>query len=229
MIKNRIAVMAAFTFLLASSMIWAQSGHEAGAGAVKPVFYVSDPVGRNAVTFKSQAPLEDIIGTTSEITGHIMFDPQHPNKGIHAQFAVPVASLKTGIPLRDEHLRGVDWFDAAQHPTIELVVDTIKKLDTVKATDASITFDAIVSGEFTIRGKKAPVEFKARVTYLRETEATQKRLPGDLLAIRAELELTLSDFGITGPKGMGIIGSKVGETIAVGVSIMGNTAAPDAK
>lgn len=227
MSRNCIIVLAAFAVLAASSLVSAQSGHESHAAA-KPVFYVQDPMGRNAITFKSQAPLEDIVGTTSQITGHIMFDPAHTDQGVHAQFTVPVASLNTGIPLRNEHLRGADWFDAAQFPDIELVVDTIKKLDTLASTDAAVTFDAIVSGTFSMHGKNVPVEFPARVTYLKENEATQKRLPGDLLAVRARLELKLSDFGITGPKGMGIIGSKVGETITVEVSLMGNTVQPEA-
>jgi polyisoprenoid-binding protein YceI len=226
MLKNTIAVLTAFAVLLAGALVFAQSGHEGHAGEMKPVFYVQDPMGRNVITFKSEAPLEDIIGTTSQITGHIMFDPAHPDNGVHAQLTVPVASLNTGIPLRNQHLQGADWFDAAQYPDIELVVDTIQKLTTAQSTDASTTFDAEVSGRFSMHGKTVPVAFSARVTYLKESAMTEKKLPGDLLAVRADLTLTLSDFGITGPKGSGLIGTKVGETVAVEVSIMGNTAAP---
>ena len=48
-------------------------------------------------------------------------------------------------------------------------------------------------------------------------------MPGDLLAARASFEVSLADFGIAGPKGMDLVGSKVGETIQIDVSVMGST------
>lgn len=189
-------------------------------------FHVQDPMGRNAITFKSLAPLEDIVGTTNQITGQIVFDPLKPDKGVHAKFAVPVASLNTGIPLRDEHLRSADWMDANGYPEIGLVVDTIEKIEPVKTSDEAKTFDAVVSGTFSMRGMSKAVSFPARVTWLKESEMTQKRLPGDLLAVRAGFEIALEDFGVTGPKGAGLVGSKVGKTITVEVNLMGNTAPP---
>lgn len=225
--KTITIALAAIAALALSSAVPAVSADSAASQTMTgTTFHVQDPTGRNAITFKSLAPLEDIVGTTSQITGHIMFDPAHPDKGVHAQFAVPVSSLNTGIPLRNEHLRGADWLNAETYPDIGLVIDTIKKIETAKSSDSSITFDAVVSGTFTLKGKSAPVAFPARVTWLKETEMTQKRLPGDLLAVRAEFEIALSDYDVTGPKGMGIVGSKVGETITIEVNIMGNTAAP---
>lgn len=215
--------------LIFSTAILGMSTPSAAQEAMKmtgSTFYVQDPMGRNAITFKSLAPLEDIIGTTNQISGHIMFDPAHPDKGVHAQFAVPVKSLNTGIPLRNEHLQGADWLNGEKYSDIGLVIDTIKKIEIVKSSDASITFDAVVSGTFSMKGKEAPVEFPARVTWLKETEMTSKRLPGDLLAVRAQFEVALKDYAVTGPQGMGIVGAKVGETITIEVNIMGNTAPP---
>lgn len=225
--KSRtLLLMGACALILSSALLGLTATSAASQEMKGSTFHVQDPMGRNAITFKSLAPLEDIIGTTNQITGHIMFDPAHPDKGVHAQFAVPVKSLNTGIPLRDEHLQSPDWLDAQGHPEIGLVIDTIKKIETVKSNDTSTTFDAVVSGTFSMKGKTAAVEFSARVTWLKETDMTRKRLPGDLLAVRAEFEIALSDYGVTGPKGMGIVGSKVGETITIEVNIMGNTASP---
>ncbi len=55
-------------------------------GKAGTVFHVNDPMGRNSVTFKSRAPLEDIIGTTNQITGYINFDPQDWDKGGHGKW-----------------------------------------------------------------------------------------------------------------------------------------------
>ena len=78
------------------------------------VFVVNDPAGRNKVTFRSKAPLEDIVGTSNQITGYLVFDPNNPQQGGRGELTVPVASINTGIPLRDEHLQSADWLDAAR-------------------------------------------------------------------------------------------------------------------
>lgn len=189
------------------------------------VFHFNDQMGRNTVTFKSQAPLEDIIGTTNQISGHIAFDPQHPEKGGHGEFTVPLASLNTGIPLRDEHLRSADWLDANAHPNVKLEIKEAKNLKPVKVTNESATYDVTLVADFTLRGKTKRLEIPGRLTYLKESELTKTKLPGNLLAARAAFDVNLSDFGVTGPKGMGLIGTKVGETISVEASLVGTSAA----
>jgi polyisoprenoid-binding protein YceI len=187
------------------------------------VFNFKDQMGRNTVTFKSQAPLEDIIGTTNQITGQIVFDPKHPEKGGRGEFVVPVASLNTGIPLRDEHLRSADWLDASAHSNIKLEIKEVRNLNPVKVTNESATYDAILVADFTLRGQTKRLEFPGRITYLKESDLTKTKLPGNLLAARASFDVNLGEFGVTGPKGMNLIGTKVGETIAVEVSLVGST------
>lgn len=187
------------------------------------VFHFKDEMGRNTVTFKSEAPLEDIIGTTNQISGHITFDPQHPEKGGRGEFMVPVASLETGIPLRDEHLRSADWLNAGDYSNIKLEIKEAKNLKPIKISKESSTYDVTLVTDFTLRGKTQRLEIPARITYLKESELTKTKLPGDLLAARASFDINLNDYGVTGPKGMGVIGTKVGETIAVDVSLVGTS------
>jgi len=49
-------------------------------------------------------------------------------------------------------------------------------------------------------------------------------MPGDLVAVRASFEVRLADFGITGPVGAGLVGSKVSESITIAVSFRGSNA-----
>jgi polyisoprenoid-binding protein YceI len=186
----------------------------------KDKFYVNDPVKRNTVTFKSTAPLEDIVGTTNEVTGYLNFDPDHPQKGGQGELKVAVSSLNTGIPTRDEHLVSKDWMDAESYPHIVLKINELKSVNEVSSNESSATYDITASGEISIKGKTKKIEFPGRITFLKESEKTKSRMPGDLLAARAELEVSLADFGISGPKGMDIIGSKVGETITIEASLM---------
>src|SRR3990172_725435 len=164
------------------------------------VFHFNDQMARNTVTFKSEAPLEDIIGTTNQISGHIAFDPQHPEKSGHGEFTVPVTSLNTGIPLRDEHLRSADWLDAGAQANIKLEIKEAKNFKQVKTGNGSTTYEATLVTDFTLRGKTQRLEIPARITYMKENEMTKTKLPGDLLAARASFEVNLSDYGVTGPK-----------------------------
>ena len=186
-------------------------------------FTVDDPTGRNSVTFKSTAPLEDIVGTTNQLTGYLWFDPANPKKGGSGELIVPVMSLNTGIPLRDEHLQGEVWLNAGKYPDFKLTITDIMNVKEVKKTDNSVTYDLTAVGKFQMHGVKNQLQIPARVTFLKETEMTKKRLEGNLLAVRAEFEVKLADYGVTGPKEMDLIGSKVGETIQVEVSLMGSS------
>lgn len=188
------------------------------------VFSVEDPMGRNTVTFKSTAPLEDIVGTSNQITGKLVFDPNNPNAGGHGELVVPVSSLNTGIPLRDEHLAGADWLNAEKNPNIKFRITEVKNVKEVKSTKDAMTFEVTAVGDFSLNGKTKQISVPARITYLKESEATKQRLPGDLLAARTTFEVALADFGITGPKGMNLIGSKVGEKVEIDLSLVASAA-----
>ena len=183
------------------------------------VFHINDPMSRNTVTFKSEAPLEDIVGTSNQIVGYIVFNPKKPKDGLVGEINVPAASLTTGIPLRDEHLQQTEWLDASAHPMISMVFDKASGVKTVKSSDEFTTYEMDVSGRLTIRGKTKNVSIPIKVTFLTESEKTQAKMPGDLLACRATFDVKLKDFGVKGFDG--VVGSKVGDTISVSVSVIG--------
>ena len=189
-------------------------------------FFVEDPMKRNAITIKSEAPLEDIVGMSNEITGYVNFNPNEPLKGGFAELSVPVVSINTGIPLRDEHIQSSSWLNAEGHPNIQLKLNTVKEANLVKETDDARTFKLTVAGEFSLNGVTQKVEIPAQVTYLKANEMTKNRLPGSLLAIRANFSINLSDYNVTGPDGMKIIGAKVANQIDISVNIMGSTELP---
>lgn len=193
---------------------------DAARGSGRGVYHVDDPMGRNTVTFTSEAPLEDIIGTTNRITGRVVFDPRHPERGLTGEFRVPVKSLRTGIPLRDEHLQSADWLDAERYPEIVLSVARARDVRVIKSGAGFTTFEAELDGTISIRGVTRRITFPARITAMDESEATRKKMPGDLLVGRASFDVLLSDFGIDGPRGAGPIGTKVGDTIGIEVSVV---------
>ena len=193
------------------------------------VFYVADPMGRNQVTFTSEAPLEDIVGTTNQIVGYLVFDPDKPKKGARGYFKVSVKGLDSGIPLRNEHLQSDMWLNAESYPDITFTIESTGSVRKQKWSEAYQTYNMKLIGPFTIHGVTREVEVPARLTFLRESDKTRMKMPGNLLGVRAEFEVALDDFGITGPPGMDLIGSRVGETVSLEVSVFASDKKPTAE
>lgn len=70
-------------------------------------------------------------------------------------FEVDVASIDTALEIRDEHLRGVDWFDVQAHPKAAFVSRAVRRLDGDRL---------VIEGDLTIRGVTQPVSFDAVLT-----------------------------------------------------------------
>jgi polyisoprenoid-binding protein YceI len=236
--KNFITILTLAAALAAPAFVPAQDAAPAAEQAeapadpykIKPehaakgtIFYVNDARGRDNVTFTSEAPLEDIIGTTNRITGYIVFDPRIPTAGGAGRFTVPVDSLNTGIPMRNEHLQGAQWLNAAEHPEIILEINEIKDLTTVKTGEGFETYEAMLVGTFEVAGAARPVEIPARATYMTESDQTKMRLPGNLLAGRATFHVSLDRHGISGG---GNIGPKVSNDIEVQVTFVASDVKP---
>jgi len=125
------------TLVIAGVSAFAQNKHETDNGYR---FYIEDPMNRNTITFKSEAPLEDIIGTSNQITGFINFNPENPQKNGFADLNVPVSSLNTGIPMRDEHLHGPGWLDAGAFPEINLEINPRSAISLCMASTGKLIF-----------------------------------------------------------------------------------------
>lgn len=176
-------------------------------------FNFSDKGGRNQASFFSTTPLEDIRGLSNDVKGTATFNI-NDIKTLKGKIAVSVASIKTGIDLRNEHLRSDNWLDAEKYPEI---IFTIKKVSDVKQL-ADNKLQIKVVGDFTLKGVTKEVTADATLTYLDESEQTKLRAPGDLLGVQATFNIRLSDFGVKNK----IVGQKVAEIVEVSVNMVGS-------
>jgi polyisoprenoid-binding protein YceI len=89
-------------------------------------------------------------GRFSKNTGTVQFD--RAGKTGKVELTIDMAAISTGVGPFDNHLRGADFFDVANHPTATFVGD-------------KFVFNgnnvAEVSGNLTMRGRTAPVTLKA--------------------------------------------------------------------
>jgi len=195
--KNILKTFA--VIILFASTTFAQ-GFDVKASGEQSFSFI-DQHGRNQATFFSETPLEDINGLTNDVKGSVTFDVGDVST-LTGTISISTASIKTGIELRDGHLRSADWLDADNYPEITF---TIKSVADVKLVEHGVTKE--VTADVTM-------------TYLDESEQTSKRAPGDLLGVQATFNITLSDYDVEHM----VLGEKVSDSIEVGVNIVGSNA-----
>jgi len=184
-----------------------------GVGQDLPqTFAVSDDVGVNQITFTSSAPLEEIHGTASGVSGSVRFNPQAPDS-LSGSISVDVRSMRTGISKRDGHLMSDDWLDADQFPTITFGLKRLDGISSTGGTGTQAPLKGSAVGDFTLHGVTKSIVIPIEATFLVESPATRKRASGDLLLIKASFQIALADFDVSGARG--IVGKRVGKTIEV--------------
>lgn len=191
----------------------------------RTTFVVDDPMGRNTVQALSRAPLETILVRSAQVTGEIELDADNVLNRPRVTFQVPVDSLDAGIPLMSEVLRSERWLDAAKFPLIRF---TLTRL-TSPAAPAGLKDGAplTVEGEGTLElhGGAKPVAVRAEVAWLKASPDTARRLPGDLLRVRARFEVALPAFGIEAHLAPQTVGKVVG-TLPIEVDLFACTERP---
>ncbi|OIP36313.1 MAG: hypothetical protein AUK47_15350 [Deltaproteobacteria bacterium CG2_30_63_29] len=190
-------------FLLSSVALLAFASN-AAAGET---YYFGTNAARTNISFVGEAELETILGYTNSVSGSIDAD----GKG---ELVIAVADLKTGIDMRDEHLRGADWLDASNNPNIVL------KLTSLKANGKKYTY----KGTLEIKGKSQEISGEAKVKFV-DAEKAAKFMIGDgaWVNVKTSFEIKLADYGVNVPD---MVASKVSGTWSIDVDLWGTTQAP---
>lgn len=177
-------------------------------------FSFTDANGRNQGSFHSHAPLEDIDGLTTKVTGKITFNVKDFANTLKGEFQIPVVSLKTGIEKMEEDLRSSDWLNASKYP--EITFNITKVTNVQKLAPNKLSADVI--GNFSLHGITKEITTKDTVTYLDANEMTRQVMPGDLLGITGSFDIHLSDFKVE----YLLIGMRVSNDIKITINLVGS-------
>jgi polyisoprenoid-binding protein YceI len=202
-----------FIILTISSAILFAQGFKVKATGEKTFTFLNDNP-RNQATFFSTTPFEDFTGLSDDIKGTSTFNVSDIST-LKGSFVVTVASMKTGIALRDKDMKSEEWLDAEEYPEITF---TIKKVSAIKTTEDN-KLQAEVTGDFTVHGVTKDIVTDATMTYLDENEKTRAVAPGDLLGVEAKFTITLSDYDVDNI----VLGRKVSDKIDVTVNLVGSS------
>lgn len=134
---------------------------------------------------------EDVTGVFHESEGTIQYDPDRPERS-RVEWRIRVASVTTEATNRDKALQAPEYFDAARHPYLAFVSQSVRRL-----ADGRLE----ASGLLTMRGVIRPL-----VTTVRHVTS------GPYPTFETAFEVDRYDFGIVGGS---IMGRLIGRTIRV--------------
>lgn len=160
----------------------ASSSATAGREAVGTSTYRIDPA-HSVVEFAVKHMMFSTVkGRFSRVNGEIQLDENDLTKSSVAA-TVDVASVDTGDPNRDTHLRSPDFFDVENHPTLSFRSRSVEPLGQ--------TGTYRVVGDLTIRGVTREVAFEA--SYLGKGTDPWG---GTRIGITATATINRKDFGL---------------------------------
>lgn len=160
---------------------------------------------RNLATVESATEFETFTGKTTKVSGSFNFDPA--KKVGSGTIVVDMASLDTGIPTRNDHLRSAGWLDTEKYPNATFKTT---KVSFVKGDEYKVV------GTFTLHGVTKTVTAATKVKYRAESADTKKAgFEGNVTHVFAKFNVKLSDYGIKIPD---VAKGKVQETVTVSVS-----------
>lgn len=181
---------------------WANTPFAGKSGAL--TFSIDS--GKSQIKFLSDAPAEKIPGTAEGASGEIkVADAANPGSTT-GKVSVPVDKMKTGNDLRDKHLKGPEWLNAGANPTISFAIDKVEitKVDGNRASGKA-------HGTFTLNGKSVAKVVNVEIAYAADKNA---------LKVTGKFKVSLKDHAVAGKAG--VVGSKVGETIDIDMTLYAN-------
>lgn len=171
-------------------------------------FGVSDQ--RSNVTFESNTDFEIILGSTHKLEGQVVADFDAGSGSVKAE--VPVESLRTGIDMRDKHLRSGKWLNAKKFPMISFVSTKARRV-------SGNTWQ--IEGTFTLHGVSKAMTVQAEVREIPAAAAKKAGLEGgEWLRVVVPFEVSLSEFGVKIP---GRAAAKVNDTWKVKILAFAST------
>ena len=158
-------------------------------------------------TFKTEAPLETIVGTTGgqgAVTGSVRLDPARPQDA-KGTIRVDLNAVKTGIDRRDAQMRSNTFLDSETSEANRWAVFEVKGIEIGGPLESGKTVPAKVRGTLTIRGKPVETAADSTVYYLRltpEQVENQKRLgfTAESLRVNAKFATTFTNHGMQVPQ-----------------------------
>jgi polyisoprenoid-binding protein YceI len=138
-----------------------------------------DPVHSTVLYRAGHMGMSNSWGRFNDISGTVKLDESDP-KANAIDITIKSASIDSGNPKRDEHLRNADFLNAKQFPTITFKSDSVKPLD-------AKTYE--VSGTLTLHGVSKPITVKVE-----KIGAGKHPMIGSAVGLESTFTIKRTDF-----------------------------------
>jgi polyisoprenoid-binding protein YceI len=160
-------------------------------GAWATEFHIVPGESPTEVKFFSKAKLESFDGKTSQIEGIVVLNPEDVGDSISVTIEIDMASLDTGIGLRNKHMRK-NHLDTDEFPKATFIGVTI--LNPVPSQlDPGKTVTYVVMGTLEIHGRPRRRQISIDVTYTNDDGVER-------IHMVSEFSVSLQDHEIKRPK-----------------------------
>jgi len=166
-----------------------------------PVEWTIDPTHTQVGFTVPHMVVSEVDGYFKEFSGKVLLDEKDLTKS-KVELTVKVASIETGVPDRDKHLRSGDFFDADKHPTI-----TFRSTKIVKAGKGYK-----ITGDMTIRGITKAITLDATLS-----EAVTSPWGKQVRGAKLTGKLNRLDYGVSWNKALDKGGIAVGNEVTIEV------------
>lgn len=141
--------------------------------------------------------ISTVHGGFTKVSGTIQYDPAAPDKTV-IDVTIDASSINTNVEMRDNDLRGPNYFDVAKFPSL-----TFKS----KHVDAAGSGKLKVTGDLTIHGvtKEVVLDVEGPSTPIKDPWGNQR------MGASASTKIVRQDFGVSG--GGAMVGSEIPITI----------------
>ncbi len=149
-----------------------------------------------------------VRGHFKNIHGTLQFDPANPRDS-RVEVTIDAASVWTGEPDRDAHLRSADFLDVEHHPKISFAGDRV---------DVVGDHDYVLAGRLTLRGVTREVTLKVRYLGQWQTpwwEDGVDKGPKTRAGFLAEASIDRQEFGVSWNSILDRGGVVVGNTVEI--------------
>ena len=165
--------------------------------------YTIDPAHTSVEFIGRHLMITKVRGRLPEVSGTITID-EEPERS-HVEVELTVASLDTGNPDRDGHLRSADFFDAERFPTITF---QSTKVEAGKSGTWAVT------GDLTVRDVTRPITLPVDFDGANASPTGDERI-----AFSAATEVDREDWGLTWNVALETSGMLVGKKVRIELNV----------
>jgi polyisoprenoid-binding protein YceI len=165
----------------------------------------TDPAHSHAEFKVKHMMISNVKGSFSGVSGTLSLDETDYTRS-KVEVDIPVASLSTGDPQRDGHLKSPDFFEAEKFPTIIFKSTNI---------DSKGGANYAVTGDLTMHGVTKPVTLAVEDV----SEPSKDPWGNHRIGLSASTKINRKDFGLTWNSALESGGVLVGEDVSINLEV----------